>query len=235
VFGLRKLKACVQLNDVIVTMDSDGEDRPQDVIKLLEALPAIKFPVCKVVIARRTARQETLTFRLMYFFYKYMFRMLTGCRICSGNFALFSKEFLDHYIQHPYFDFCYSASLVALINHPTYVGCPRDKRYHGKSKMNVGRLIKHGLDMLMPFLDRVATRLLIVFVVLFGGSSVAAAVVVGIRAFTGLAIPGWATYTVLALMTMSFLAVGNFLLLFSIFSHSQGQILNRADQPYESS
>jgi hypothetical protein len=50
-------------------------------------------------------------------------------------------------------------------------------------------------------------------------------VVVGIRVFTTAAIPGWATATLLGILTISFVALGNFLVLFAVFSHSRGMSL----------
>jgi hypothetical protein len=47
-------------------------------------------------------------------------------------------------------------------------------------------------------------------------------VVVGIRLFTNTAIPGWAIGTLLGLVILSFVALGNFVVLFAVFSHSRG-------------
>jgi uncharacterized membrane protein len=49
-----------------------------------------------------------------------------------------------------------------------------------------------------------------------------ALVVVGIKVFTNLGIPGWATATLLGLLILSFVALGNFVVLFAVFSHSRG-------------
>ena len=44
----------------------------------------------------------------------------------------------------------------------------------------------------------------------------------GFRIFTDYAIPGWATITLLSLLVLSFIALGNFIVLFAVFSHSRG-------------
>jgi hypothetical protein len=46
--------------------------------------------------------------------------------------------------------------------------------------------------------------------------------VVGIRLFSDTAIPGWATATLLGLLILSFIALGNFVVLFAVLSHSRG-------------
>ena len=49
-----------------------------------------------------------------------------------------------------------------------------------------------------------------------------APVVVCIRLFTSAAIPGWASATLLGLLILSFVALGNFVVLFAVLPHSRG-------------
>jgi hypothetical protein len=91
--------------------------------------------------------------------------------------------------------------------------------------MNVFRLFMHGIRMLVPFTDRIAVRALSAFAAMFSVGVLLSLVVVGIRVFTTAAIPGWATATLLGVLTISFVALGNFLVLFAVFSHSRGMSL----------
>jgi hypothetical protein len=125
-------------------------------------------------------------------------------------------------LSHPYFDLCYSSTLVSLDMNVVPVPCPRGSRYAGQSRMNMLRLFMHGIRMLMPFTDRIAARALTAFSVMFGLGITLSAVVVAIRLFTAAAIPGWATATLLGLLILSFIALGNFIVLFAVFSHSRG-------------
>lgn len=52
--------------DAVVVMDSDGEDRPNDIIALLEKLEQEDSK--KIVFARRQKRQESVAFKTGYFF-----------------------------------------------------------------------------------------------------------------------------------------------------------------------
>lgn len=88
--------------------------------------------------------------------------------------------------------------------------------------MNMLRLFTHGVRMLMPFMDRIAVRALTAFSAMFALGITLSLVVVGIRVFTTAAIPGWATATLLGLLIVSFIALGNFVVLFAVFSHSRG-------------
>jgi hypothetical protein len=80
----------------------------------------------------------------------------------------------------------------------------------------------HGVRMLMPFTDRIAVRALTAFSAIFGLGVLLALVVLGIRVFTNAAIPGWTTFTLLGILILSFVALGNFVVLFAVFSHSRG-------------
>jgi len=68
--------------------------------------------------------------------------------------------------------------------------------------MNLVALVVHGLSAMAVFGDRIGVRLLIVAslgMVLAGGALIG---VVGIRMFTALAVPGWATYVSGILLVM---------------------------------
>ena len=151
-----------------------------------------------------------------------MFHTLTGTTVRSGNFAAYRGWLAKRILTHPYFDLCYSSTLVSLDVPVTPIPCPRGKRYAGRSRMNMLRLFMHGVRMLMPFTDRIAVRALIACSAVFGLGFLLSLVVVGIRLFTTAAIPGWATATLLGLLILSFIALGNFVVLFAVFSHSRG-------------
>jgi hypothetical protein len=168
VYGLRHILDDVHDTDIVVTMDSDGEDQPADVPRLLLSLPTENVPLA---VAQRTKRSEPLRFRLMYVVFRVMFRMLTGTTIRSGNFAAQRGDSLAATIQHPSFDLCYSSTLLALRRPTATVPCARGRRFAGTSRMNTYALIAHGVRMLLPFSERIAVRMMVV-------ASVSAAVLV---------------------------------------------------------
>jgi hypothetical protein len=222
VFGLRLILAEVLESDLIVTMDADGEDRPEDLPGLTEPLLARPNERGMLCIARRTKRSESLRFRILYIFFRAMFHTLTGTTVRSGNYAAYRGWLAKRILTHPYFDLCYSSTLVSLDMTVTTVPCPRGKRYEGRSRMNMLRLFMHGVRMLMPFMDRIAVRALTAFSAMFALGITLSLIVVGIRIFTSAAIPGWATATLLGLLILSFVALGNFVVLFAVFSTSRG-------------
>jgi hypothetical protein len=217
--------------DYIVTLDADGEDRPEDLLRLLAPLLESETDRRKMAIAIRTFRRENLTFKLLYFFFKIAFRALTGVTVRSGNYAAYRGWLANRILAHPHFDLCYSSTLISLKVPFEGVPCPRGTRYAGKSKMGYLGLMLHGIRMLMPFTDRIAIRALVAFSVIFGLGLASALVVAGVRLGTDLAIPGWATSTLLLVLILSFVALGNFVVLVVIFSQSRGIALQNFEEP----
>lgn len=224
VFGVRTVGAQLEEDDVVVTLDSDGEDKPEDLPRLLAPLLR-DHDLRRVVLARRTSRTESLPFRVLYLGFRVVFRVLTGTVVRTGNFAAYRGWTARHVLRHPYFDLCYSSTFLSLRLEVEYVPCARGNRYAGRSRMGYGRLVMHGLSMLMPFTDRIAVRALVTFAVTATAGIAFALTVVCVRLFSDRAIPGWATSTLLLLILVSLVALGNFVVLFAVFSQSRGMSL----------
>lgn len=157
VHGLRRIAPEVAPDDVVVTMDSDGEDQPGDVPRLVAALTERTA----LVVAERTERSESWSFRLMYLCFRALFRLVTGTSVRSGNFAAQRGDSLVTTIGHPSFDLCYSSTLLTLRRPMAKVPCARGTRFAGRSRMNRHALIAHGIRMMLPFSERIAVRMLV--------------------------------------------------------------------------
>ncbi len=210
--------------DKVIIMDSDGEDRPDDVLLLLEKADAFEN---SIVFAKRKSRRESRDFKLFYWLYKLIFRILTGKKIAFGNFMVIPKSLLQKIIYYSeIWNHLAGGILKSGIN---YIQVPanRGERYAGKSKMNFHALLLHGLGSISVFMDKIASRLLIFSSILFIFSIIAIMIVLGIRLFTNEAIPGW-TSTLLTTMFMVLLQ-SMLLSLFTIFlyfiSQSQRKII----------
>lgn len=225
VYALRTHSDQIGDDDIVLTLDSDGEDRPQDIPRLLAEFGGESDPTT-VVLARRTSRQTSIAFKLFYAAFKVSFRALTGTVIRTGNFAAYHGRVVRIIARHPYFDLAYSSALNALDLDVRFVPCARGSRYAGESRMNVQRLILHGLAMIVPFTDRVALRAMFLFgatVVL--SMSLAATMLVLRLAGTG-DVPDWTVYALLGLFMSALISLGNFVVLFVVFSQSQGVSLS---------
>jgi len=202
----------------ILLMDSDGEDKPEDAVSLLKT--SADNPG-KIIFAQRKSRQEGTRFRFFYRLYKLAFRILTGQKISFGNFMVMPKELLDKAVYYSEIWNHIAGGILKAGLPYIAVETHRGKRYAGQSKMNFNSLLIHGLGAIAVFIEVIASRLLVFSLSLIGISLVAILVLVGVRAFTTLAIPGW-TSTVVSAMLIVLLQ--SFLLsLFTIFLYLSSQ------------
>ena len=74
---------------LILIMDGDGEDNPNNINILLdEAL--VKQ---SVVVASRKSRYESVVFKIFYFIYRLLFVLATGLKMNFGNFSVIPRDF----------------------------------------------------------------------------------------------------------------------------------------------
>ncbi|HEU4470627.1 MAG TPA: glycosyltransferase [Flavisolibacter sp.] len=205
--------------DHIVIADCDGEDRPEDILRLLDAARETD----KIIVAKRVSRQEGRSFRLFYLIYKFMFLVLTGKRISFGNFMLLPRKEADRIVHYSEIWNHLAGTIIKSRIPFSSINTHRGRRYEGSSKMNFSALLLHGLGAIGVFIEIIASRLLIFSLVMIGFSLLAILVITYIRLFTSQAIPGWATAGV---SSMLIVLLQSFLLsLFTIFLYLsfQGQ------------
>ena len=97
--------------------------------------------------------------------------------------------------------------------------------------MGLSALVRHGLGMLMPFTDRIATRALLAFAVLFAMSMLIAGTVALVAALTSHPIPVWTWYLLASILVVSLTSLGHSVLLFMLFAQSRGLALRGLGPP----
>jgi glycosyltransferase involved in cell wall biosynthesis len=176
--------------DAVLVMDSDGEDRPSDISRLVAE--AVRYPG-HVICAQRQHRPGLLAIRMWYEFYKFVFHLLTGARIDFGNFCLIPAARLESLVSNSSvwnnLAGTLTRSRLPLVSLPS----DRGRRYAGTSKMNFVSLVMHGLSAMAVYSDVVMVRLLLTSFAVSALTAVGIVVVVCIKLFSALAIPGWAT------------------------------------------
>ncbi len=179
--------------DSVLVMDSDGEDRPIDIVALLAA--SRQHPDC-VVLAGRARRSEPPMFRLWYRLYKLLFHLLTGQTISFGNFSLLPMPAVRRLVHMPELWNNLAASIMR--SRLPYVTVPtvRGVRFAGRSRMNLVSLIVHGLSALSVQTDMIFVRVLLAAMFIAGAAGLGIMAVIAVRVGTDLAIPGWATTAV---------------------------------------
>jgi polyisoprenyl-phosphate glycosyltransferase len=195
--GLAELNAR-QGVEALIVMDSDGEDRPEDVPKLLEAHQANPEVI---VVAKRKKRREKWLFRLFYRLYRGLFWLMVGTEIDFGNFCLIPYVLLEDLIYDPNIWNHLAASLNRSHLALHKLAIDRGQRYQGQSKMNFQALLLHGLSAISVYLEVVVLRSMLVFGLISMLAFAAIIVVILILLFTDLAIPGWAT-TAIGVLTI---------------------------------
>lgn len=175
--------------DAIVVLDSDGEDRPEDIPLLLEK----SLKTSTIVFAERNKREESILFKTGYWFYKAIFRILTGKKISFGNFSAIPAIQLKKVVALNNIWNHYSGAVMHSRLSYNKILLDRGKRYSGQSKMNFTSLVLHGLSSISVYFDSISVRILkfcfygilicftAVFYILFQ------------KLFTDKAIPGWAS------------------------------------------
>jgi polyisoprenyl-phosphate glycosyltransferase len=178
--------------DIVVVMDADGEDKPQDVPRLLAAIGDRRSVI---VVGERTKRSEDLVFRTFYQIYRLMFFLLTGHQIGFGNFLalpLISARRVANmgelWLSLPA---TILRSRIPIIDVPT----ERGSRFQGKSQMNLVSLVVHGLHAMAVFVEYALTRIILGALALLLLCVVASAIAI-IQKFLGIATPGWVTTVV---------------------------------------
>src|SRR6266540_1819525 len=184
----------------VVIMDSDGEDNPKDVPRLVRECDANRRE--KIVFAARTRRSEGWTFAFFYHLYRLIHFLLTGVHVRVGNFSIVPTDALKRLVAVSELWNHYAAAVHKAKLPLELIPSKRAGRLKGPGRMDMVSLVVHGLSAMAVFGDRIGVRLLIVAslgMVLAGGALIG---VVGIRMFTTLAVPGWATYVSGILLVM---------------------------------
>lgn len=181
--------------DFVIVMDSDGEDRPQDIGALIEK--AEQAQGRKIIFAQRKKRQESAFFKLGYFFYKYLFYFLTGQKINFGNFSLIPEKLLGRVVHQNNIWNHYSGGIIQSKIPFDKVLLDRGKRYKGVSKMNFSGLIIHGLSSIAVYFDFLSLRILRYSLYGIAICFISVMYILYQKIFTDNAIPGWASSLIL--------------------------------------
>ena len=214
--------------DAVVVMDSDGEDRPEEIADLVRK--SEEFPG-RIIFARRGKRSEGLIFRIFYRLYKMLYRILTGSPISFGNFCLIPSGLLQKLVFVSEIWNHFAAGVVRSRLPLLTVSTARGQRLEGPSTMSLTSLVVHGLSAIAVHMDTVAVRLLLATLSLILLSTLAMGIVAGVRIFTDLAIPGWATNVsigLLIILMQSFL-ISLFLVFLILTARSQKLFVPQTD------
>lgn len=204
--------------DYLVIMDSDGEDDPDYIITLINS--AKENNNKKIIFASRLKRNEGLLYIILYFMYKFIFKLFTGRKLNFGNYSCIPKNILEPVVNVPFLDRHYASAVLGSGLPHACVPCNKGKRYYGKSSMSFVNFILHAAKSFSVFYEKIIARFLI-FSFLGMIFSIVSIIFVVIHRYTAsFILIGWSSNIVLGLLT-----IGIFFLF--IFFSCLLQLLNK--------
>jgi polyisoprenyl-phosphate glycosyltransferase len=185
--GISYVAEHISPEQMVILMDSDGEDLPSSIPALISEL---QLTNTDVVVAQRKNRIESMQFKIFYFFYKKFFKLLTGREISFGNFMLMSAAAIRRVAAMH--ELSTHVAATVLLSRLRIAKLPTDRgpRYAGKSKMNFVGLVLHGFKGLMIFAEDVLVRVGVGAALLSTLTITFSITAIGLK-LTGFSTPGW--------------------------------------------
>jgi hypothetical protein len=203
----------INAEQLVVVMDSDGEDLPSTVPVLIDLL---KVGDVDVVVAQRKSRVETFKFKLFYEIYKRIFKVLTGRAISFGNFMAMNHDAVMRLATMQELSIHIAATVLASKLRTKAYALDRGPRYAGQSKMNFVGLVLHGFKALMVFAEDVLVRVGITSAII-ASLALFATITTILLKIIGFSTPGWFSIAlgilVLILIQMGLVALMTLMLL----------------------
>jgi glycosyltransferase involved in cell wall biosynthesis len=156
--GLTYAQANIEC-DVVVVMDADGEDTPEDVPRLLDEVRNTAEE--KIVFAERIRRSESIVFKFFYHLYRFVHLILTGISVRVGNFSAIPSKYLSNFSVISETWSHYAAAIYTTSLPRTSIPIARGNRLAGNPKMNFTALVTHGLSALAVHGAVIGVRMLI--------------------------------------------------------------------------
>ena len=148
--------------DYVIPMDGDGEDRPEEIKKLVDNL---NYHPDKPIVGERIKRSEGIFFKFCYFVHKLITFTFTGQSIKYGNYTCLPKTIVEKMINEKATWSSFSGSLAKVAKDRASIPSERGTRYFGPSKMSFKNLLIHSLSIITVFKINVLIRSILFFLV----------------------------------------------------------------------
>ncbi len=188
----------------VIIMDSDGEDDPNAIPYLLEKSDN------DIIEVKRGKRKEGLIFSVLYFFYKLLFKLITGKQMNFGNYCMLKQNIIERIQLTSFIHF--PAYLLKQKTKRTSIVYNRNKRINGKSKMGYKNLLLHAFKSFIEFGDDLLLWFLRVFALVFILLLITSANLIYQKFIVHTAILGWFSTLALGLLNLAILCLGFFIM-----------------------
>ena len=145
--GLKYLKS-KKTKAIITIIDSDGEDDPKYIKKLINL--AQKNPG-SIISANRLRRTENIFFKLFYKLHLLITFLFTGKYIDFGNYCSFNSLNLKKLLSNANLWLACSAGVIKNCDSIKSYYANRKKRYFDASKAKLSWIFKHSLNIISVF------------------------------------------------------------------------------------
>ena len=201
--------------DAVLVMDADGEDKPEDIPRLIQEYKNHLSE--KIVFAERRKRSESLLFKVSYKIYQIVHFILTGIAVKVGNFSILPSKFLSNLVLVSELWNHYAAAIfVSKLPYETLL-TNRGNRLDKKSAMSFTSLIIHGLSAISVFANIVGVRLLLFSIFMFIITLALLAVIILIKITSLILIPSWLFLSIIFfLFFLLLMTIGCFAMVFII-------------------
>ena len=145
----------------VTVIDSDGEDNPLEIEKMLDLAEKNEE---NIVTSNRIGRKESLLIKFLYKAHLFLTFIFCLKWISFGNFTTFSTININQLLKDKSSWYAHSASVIKNCEIKRLYA-RREKRFFGKSKLSIFKLIEHSLRINAVFLNR-AILMSLLYVVL---------------------------------------------------------------------
>ena len=147
------LKYISQINEhkerkMIIIMDSDGQDDPEIINKIIEINKTFPNEIITINRARRT---EPVWFKTLYELHYLVLILFSGHKIRYGNYSLIGSNKLEKLLLTDDLWAAYPAAISKSFKKTYKIFHERKKRYSGNTKMNLYGLFNHSARVFSVF------------------------------------------------------------------------------------
>lgn len=203
-----------ELDDLVVVMDADGEDSPSDVEKLVLVLHADQVDIAH---AQRTTRQSAVRFKIGYFLFRVITRIISGQSFKTGVFSATRWMWLRESVQYGPFNSSFSGGLVSAPGNHRFLSIPRANRRYGSSRLNTSGLLTYAFNIFSTMSHNISVRIFLFSTLLFV-SAIAGSLLVVSLWILGVTVPG---YTSIVLISIAQISLLSFVLFFTAFQSTK--------------
>lgn len=151
-------------NYTITIMDSDGEDDPSKVSKLIKLA---EKKINHIVVANRSKRKERYFLRFLNQLRLFFTFLLTNKYMNFGNFSSFHSKNLKNILSNNNLWLAYSGGIKKNITNIMSVNIDKSDRYYGHSKVNFKFLILHSLKIISLFRKQILIKSIVLYALIY--------------------------------------------------------------------